>query len=132
MPHLSKQKLDESIQDKLDDCVVAFLVETSYGTRQKIFKELFTKTERMMIAKRLTMLSLIIQNTPTHEVGRILKMSSSTISRFELLVEMGRFDQTVRWLKMDRIRNSVVRILVSLLSVPFEARRKSLKRLIEE
>ena len=107
-----------------------FLSETSIKTRQRIFRELFTKTERLMIGKRLSLLFLLSQDKSTLAISEALKMSPSTVARFELLVSNGVFKSTCVWLRQDKIRSTFIKILAPFFELTFK--RKSFSQMLDE
>lgn len=130
MPHVSKQKISEETRRKLDEYILFFLEETGSKERLMIFRELFTKTERLMIGKRLALLLLANKKAPTHAISKTLGMSPSTVARFEDRLDRGMYKRTARWLMQDRIRNAIVRMFDRLLMIPFE--HKPIARFLDE
>ncbi|MEK7129367.1 MAG: hypothetical protein AAB858_03375 [Patescibacteria group bacterium] len=130
MPHISKAKISQKTLSELDDQLVSFLSETSIKTRQRIFRELFTKTERLMIGKRLSLLFLLSQDKSTLAISEALKMSPSTVARFELLVSNGVFKSTCVWLRQDKIRSTFIKILAPFFELTFK--RKSFSQMLDE
>mgnify|MGYP002138120642 CR=1 FL=1 len=57
--------------------------------------ELFTKTEKIMFAKRIALIYLLSKKTPYEKIEELLHLSPVTISKFALGIEMGKFDQTI-------------------------------------
>ena len=132
MPHVSKNQLTRDAKHDVDERVVLFLIDTKSGDRKRIFRELLTKTERMMLAKRLTLLFLISRNVPPYAMSRFLKMSSSTIFRFQEEVNQGKYTNTLEWLSPKSITKKFLDLLADIAAVPFEAKRKSLWQLLKE
>jgi len=131
MPHISRHKLRKQTLQELDERLMLFLSTTTMKTRQEIFRELFTETEQLMIAKRLSMLFLITEGLPTHTISKQLRVSSSTVARFENRTDRGSFLRTVRWLKRSKEAHSALRYIADLISIPFEAQQKSLAQAID-
>lgn len=129
MPHISKYPLNAGIQQELDTQVLAFLGETSIKIRQKIFRELFTKTERAMIGKRLVLLLLISRSTPPYKISNALKMSPSTVAIFTNRVERGSFKHTQLWFSQDRIISGLLRFLNRWL---LEGGTRSISQVLDE
>ena len=125
MPHVSRSVTTREVQKMLDEQVVSFLGETSIKARQRIFKELFTPTERMMIGKRIALLMLVLQNVPTLDISDKLKMSPSTVARFETFASGGKFKYTAIWLGQEKIRNAFMRALGYVLDIGFKPKRLS-------
>ena len=59
MPHVSKRKVGDKTKQGLEKNLFAVLLETTSFERQRIFRELYTPTERVMFAKRIGMIALI-------------------------------------------------------------------------
>jgi len=132
MPHISQHKLAERAVRELEEQVSLFIVEAGGKTRRHIFKEILTSTEHLMIAKRLLLILLIAKGGSTRIISAYLKMSPSTVARFERQMEQGKYKNTQQWLQSQSGTSKVMRILEQLASIPFEARRKSLYRLVDE
>ena len=132
MPHLSRKKLSESILKETDKKLYDFFLVISDRQQRKIFGELATDTEKKMLAKRIMMVYLIYKNLPTHEISERLGVSSSTVARFEFMVENGKFKNSINWLKDDTIGKKILNILGDLIAVPFEADEKSFSQIIRE
>lgn len=132
MPHISKHKLDQKILNDLDTYVVSFLTDTDAKTRKLVFREVLTRTEKLMIAKRLAMLYYITKGESTHEIGRLLKVSPSTVARFELALENKRFGNTEKWVEKYLSGSKFLRLLGELVAIPFEARHKSFKQFVDQ
>ncbi len=94
--------------------------------------EILTPTERTMLAKRLLLILLLRKKVPDFTIARLLQMSPSTIARFALKVESGKFLKTGIWLETHQGQNRLLKIVEKLLLLPFEARQKSLSRLISD
>ncbi|MEK7139914.1 MAG: hypothetical protein AAB805_01170 [Patescibacteria group bacterium] len=132
MPHISAHSVSEKTKKDLDLYILAFLEQTGSRVRKNVFHELLTKTERIMLSKRLAILLFIIRGIPTHMIAKTLKMSPSTIARFETLVDRGAFTHTRKWLSQKRVEDKILNALVDLVSIPFKAQRKSLSQLLDE
>jgi len=132
MPHVSKHQIPKETIEKIDEYLVSFLSETGDKTRQRVFRELFTKTERLMIGKRLILILLIQQKIPTHKISEILKMSPSTVASFEKRINSGMYLYTKKWLGKEKIRSAIVRTINKLFAIPFEVQGKSLKQLLDK
>lgn len=125
MPHLSKGELDRNTRLELDERMLAFVALADSRARTKIFRELLTKTERMMLAKRLLMAVLILKRVPTHKIAKELRVSPSTVARFQLKIEIGKLSETVRFLSKDPKRELFIKKLTEILMIPFDAQYSS-------
>lgn len=132
MPHVSKHAIAEKVVQELEERIIAVLSDTGSKTRNKIFKEILTKTERLMIAKRLAMIYLIQKGTATHTISEMLKVSPSTVARFEYKLEQNYFTHTASWVKNHTAMNKVLKLIFDLAAIPFEAQKKSLGQMLDE
>ena len=128
MPHISKHALAEKVIKELERHIVTVISDTGSKTRNKIFSEILTKTERLMLAKRLAMIYLIQKGTATHTISEMLKVSPSTVARFENRLGKNHFTHTALWVKNHTDMNKMLRLIFDLVTIPFEARKKSLKQ----
>ena len=134
MPHLSSNKISESVEKNIEKRMLLLLSAAGTNSRKKVFSELLTKVEKIMIAKRLTLIYFISKKVPTHTISKMLKMSPSTVARFELSVDEGRYRQTIIWLKQNNVENQFLKLLSDLMAIPFNDNGKpmSLGRFIDE
>lgn len=93
MPHISKKKLDKKTLGKIFSKFVRVL---SRAQNEKglalILDELLTETERIMLAKRLSIALMLSGNIPQHRIAEVLCVSPSTVTRMSLAVERGQYD----------------------------------------
>ena len=132
MPHVSKHALAQKVISELENRITTIISDTGPKSRAKIFKEVLTKTERMMIAKRLTMIYLVQKGTATHQISEMLKVSPSTVARFEVKLERGYFKHTASWLKKYSGIDKVLKLILDLAAIPFEAQKKFFGQMIDE
>jgi Trp operon repressor len=132
MPHLSKSEISENTKNEIEKRVLSFINDTSPRTRRALFSELLTKTERMMLAKRLSMIFLIDKRKTAYEISRILKVSDSTIFRFMKVMEKGAFKNTTVWLRKNSATLKILNIIADLAVIPYKARHQSLSDFLEK
>jgi uncharacterized protein YerC len=60
-----------------------------------MLRELFTKTEKVMFAKRIALIYLLSKDAPFEKIEELLHLSPTTISKFSLRLEMEKYKQTV-------------------------------------
>ncbi len=81
------------------------------GNSHSLFNELFTKTEKLMIAKRLAIIYLISQKESLYAIEQTLKVSPSTVARMSYKYEKGNYKELVKeireqssfWAQLERI-----------------------------
>ena len=128
MPHVSSKPLHAKEFARLDDQLIAAFANTRAEARKKIYDELFTKTERIMLAKRLEILFLISKGVSTYKISKALHVSPSTVARFELAVENGKYSQSTKWLSSPHFSSSLLQLFAELASVPFVVQKRRMHR----
>lgn len=69
------------------------------GNAKLVFDELFTKTEKLMLAKRLAIILLLDQGESIYAIENTLKVSPSTVARISLAYEEGKFTNLIKEIK---------------------------------
>lgn len=93
MPHISKIKLEQEILDKLFSKMVNILERAQTKKRfSAVVRELLTETEKVMLAKRLAIILMLEGGVPQHHISDVLHVSSSTVVRISLGLELGKYD----------------------------------------
>ena len=131
MPHISAKKIKANVLEDLEKNIDIFLTDTSIKQRHGVFKEIITETERIMLAKRIAMVFLLEKGFSTYETSKRLSISPSTAERYQLTISRGKYKQTLSMLKKFKNTNRFLRILTEIISIPFEARRKSFKKTMD-
>ncbi len=131
MPHLSSKKLTAAAIADLERNLDIVLFDLTGTQRKKIFREILTKTERVMIAKRIALVLLIGKGYSPYKISERLGISPSTAERFQLMFTYGKFKATSLWVKRYKGINKLLHLLGGILA-PFEYPRKSLSQLLRE
>src|SRR3990167_771084 len=88
MTRISRYKLKDYVYEKMFG--LFFEVITNSKNKEgfnQLMKELLSPTERIMVAKRVVLVYLLLQEIDYQVICRVLKVSSSTISKFKLLTD---------------------------------------------
>lgn len=97
MPHVSKRKLEEQVLESLlAQFSGIFKLAGRKNTLNHFTDELFTKTEKIMFAKRLAAILLLNRGMPQHLISEKLNMSPSTISRLSLYIEIREYNNILK------------------------------------
>ncbi len=97
MPHISKDELGKDVLKRLFDQLFKTLNKAGRSNKVKyLASELFTHTERIMIAKRLMVILLLDKGVPQHVICSELHMSPSTVAKFSLNIESGKYRSILR------------------------------------
>lgn len=107
MPHVSKNKLDQKTLYQISERLFSAVKHLKHESEvSQFFSDLLTKTERIMLAKRLAIVVMLESNYPFKVISRALKVSEATISnmrdRFDrggdgYRLVLGRFKREKFW-----------------------------------
>ena len=97
MPHISKRKLeDKYVKDLFLEIVSVFEKAGKRGELKEVLNQLLTSKEKIMLAKRLAVISMLSQNIPVHDIALSLAMSPSTTDIMSLRFEVGSYDHVIK------------------------------------
>lgn len=81
MPHVSKNKLDQKTLYQISERLFSAIRHLKHEREvSQFFNDLLTKTERIMLAKRLAIVVMLEANYPFKVISRALKVSEATVS----------------------------------------------------
>jgi len=117
MTRISRYKLKDYVYEKMFG--LFFEVITNSKNKEgfnQLMKELLSPTERIMVAKRVVLVYLLLQEIDYQVICRVLKVSSSTISKFKLLTDnkSGMIDILKKTMRNDKIRLFVFELMSDL------------------
>lgn len=96
MPHLSKEKIDDTAYRHLFIELQKVVAQASTKNVQSVLSGLLTPTEQIMLTKRLAAAMLYRKGCSQYEVWQLLKISPSTASRLKHSYEIGDYDQLLK------------------------------------
>lgn len=90
MTHVSKKRLEKDVYYTIMSGLYWLLsdINTENAMRQ-FLQDFFTKTEQLMLAKRLAVALLIMQGYDAKVITQVLKVSTNTVYRTKDWVEQG-------------------------------------------
>lgn len=94
MPHISQKKPVRKTSETIYRELRRLLSRTGKGN-MNILDDLFTETERLMLAKRCAVILMVERDVSHYAIWNSLKVSSSTVSRIAKECEEGKH-QSVR------------------------------------
>src|SRR3989344_6913823 len=104
MPHVSKRKLDQKIFDKIFRELIIVLEQAQSKKKfVPVLNELLTKTEKIMLAKRLATVLLLFGDIPQHRIAEVLLLSPTTVSKVSFQIEIGKYDSIKNISKKEKI-----------------------------
>ena len=96
MPHLSKEKIDDTAYKQLFVELQKVVAQATQKNVQFVLSGLLTPTEQVMLTKRLAAAMLYKKGCSQYEVWQLLKISPSTASRLQRSYKMGDYDQLLK------------------------------------
>ena len=104
MPHVSKKELDSKTFKKIFTKLVTTLEKAQReGRFAFVINELLTDTEKIMLAKRLSVILMLSGKTPQHRIAEALMVSPSTVTRLSLDIQIGKYDSLLAISKTVKI-----------------------------
>lgn len=101
------------------------------GRGKTILPTLLTKTERVMLAKRLAAIIMIENEYSSYEIWKKLKVSTSTIKRYELAMDAGVYDPILKVVRKSKNKLSFLELieLIAAAGLPSIAGPRGQRRL---
>ncbi len=93
MPHISKRELTKENLENLYTELLKVLEKSKRN--KKVSNEFFTKTERIMFAKRLAVIMMLSRGISVYSIADSLAMSPSTVSLMALKFEEGKYKNII-------------------------------------
>lgn len=88
MARISRFQLDDGTLDKLFNLFFTVVgKKNSFSEFKDIITDILSFTERVMIAKRIAIIYLLIKNIDHMSISETLKVSPSTVAKFHLIME---------------------------------------------
>lgn len=88
MARISRFRLANDVLNKIFDLFFEVLGKNkSRGEFKKVIVGLFSSTERIMIAKRVAIIYLLLKNINQRTICQVLKVSSGTVVKYSLILE---------------------------------------------
>jgi Trp operon repressor len=104
MPHISSKKLSPKLTEKLFGKLIAVLGKAqNQQSLPLITNELFTATEKIMLAKRLAIILLLVKNIPQHRIVETLNVSPSTVAKTSLMIEIGKYNAILKISQKEKL-----------------------------
>ena len=117
MAFVSKQPLPKEVERQLHEQFVDVLVaHDDVRAVRKLTYELFTPTERLMLAKRIAIVLLLEKGYSTYAVAQLLCVSDTTAARLDQHRENGRFAAIIKTLKAREHRHSILGMIETLVT----------------
>ncbi len=98
MPHISKKKIKKEVATELADQFLIFLsLARTKGEARILANELLSQTERVMLAKRLASVVLLVRGYSFTQIEDALGISRQTAVRIWKDMKAGKYDEIARY-----------------------------------
>lgn len=87
MPHVSRRKLEPKVEKELNALLEYTLGHLQSQEAEKLLEALLSKTERLMLGKRVAAILLLDEEVPESQIAEMIKLTPETISKLALLLE---------------------------------------------
>lgn len=96
MPHISPLRISKQTLEKIYSLLFSAITSRNISQKQQrlAFNELLTSTEKVMLSKRLTAISMLSQGMSPYKVGKILQLSQTTTLKLNAKLEAGKLSNT--------------------------------------
>ena len=99
MPHLSEADLDAATHKRITRQLSGMLADKNAYVLSLLLHDLLTKTERLMLAKRLAAIVLLERGEQPYHIHQALKLSQSTILRLGNTLDRGGYQEITKALR---------------------------------
>jgi len=91
MTQVSKYPISKNIADRIFDVFIKTLIKIKNNKdAHNLAQDLFSPTERIMLAKRLAIAYLLMKNYPYREISQLLRVSGTTIASVNSSLQYGK------------------------------------------
>ena len=111
MPHVSKNKLSKKQRYSLDKNFSEWLDAMTKSNTSIAVKSLLTDTERIMLAKRLSIIFLIEDGLSNYKVSKMCSVTIQTVQRLRADRQKGRFIDLVKLWDKKKERDNMWQLI---------------------
>lgn len=116
MPHVSSKEINPQLLNKLLRKFLTILEKANKKSSLPLLvEEIFTPTEKIMLAKRLAIILLLDGGTPQDKITTTLNVSPSTVARMSLGIEIGKYENILKISKKEKL--DLEKIVWNILTV---------------
>lgn len=88
MPHISKKQVDPRVLKQIFYFFKAIMADLeTEGEVAAFLSSLLTRTEELMLAKRLAMVVLLLEDVPESKITETLKTTYATVEKMRLMLD---------------------------------------------
>ena len=109
MAYLSKNPIPKLTRERIENELVSLLFSVNSKSGRTLFSEVLTKTELLMLAKRVTTILMLIDEQSYYRIQQVLGVSSSTSKRLHRLLMEGVFESLEKYVAQRKNREDLSR-----------------------
>ncbi|OGK17405.1 hypothetical protein A3D80_04620 [Candidatus Roizmanbacteria bacterium RIFCSPHIGHO2_02_FULL_40_13b] len=116
MVQISKRKVSDRVLENIFELFFKLIAkERNKNDFNKLFEELFSYTERIMIAKRVAIMYLRLKKIDQFTISKTLKVSSGTVAKYSIIAEGS--DGVVPGLQRLLLKDEIVGLLEDTMNI---------------
>jgi Trp operon repressor len=116
MTHISKEPLANDVWEKIwAQCINAFAQQKTHKEIEDSLTVLFTKSERTVLAKRVSIVLMLRGGYSTRTIAEALHVSTNTVSRWRDRLDVGEFRVIERHLRNPGTAQRLLATIEALL-----------------
>lgn len=127
MPQVSKYPISKEVAERIFELFTKTLIRIkSIDDANRLVYDLFTPTEKIMLAKRVSIAFLLMKGYQYREISRLLRVSLATVASVNLSLRLGKGGYKMvleKIAKEEKLEEFFLGTAAKLLA-PMEAQRK--------
>lgn len=117
MPHVSRKSLPKKTEIELINSLKIVVKRTTKNDEiEKLISSLLTRTEKLMISKRLAIVVLLKEGVPEQDIADGLNVTRETVERLNLISQVRGegYEVAIKKLKDEKVYEQFKKTLMSL------------------
>ncbi|MFH1402604.1 MAG: Trp family transcriptional regulator [Patescibacteria group bacterium] len=105
MVNVSKKKLKKSVSEKINSRLVNIVANLETNTSTEDFlNDLLTESERIVLAKRLSVIFMLYEKISMYRIHVILNVSKSTVTKMANDIDFGKYENILKIVEKKKNR----------------------------
>ena len=105
MVNVSKQKLKKNVLNQINNRLVETIakLETN-GSTKNFINDLLGESEKMVLAKRLSVIFMLQENISWYRISNLLKVSDTTVKKIAMKISGGEYENILKIVRQKKNR----------------------------
>lgn len=105
MVNVSKHKLKNKVMNQINDRLIDTIYKLENSSSTKSFlNDLLSESERITLAKRLSVIFMLQEDISWYRISRILKVSQTTVQKIAIDIGYGEYKNILKIVKVEKNR----------------------------